>query len=393
MNLDINDDDKFSEEFDKMLAEEATKDNSEQTEIVENTEEESNDTDEEVLDENGTSDTNNNNDVNEENTNSVDENIVSEEETNEEIEASKEKVNSSGSKDEADVSSNDSEEEEKTDYKSYWDSVTNITGYGGVKIKIDKPEDAITLIQKGLNYTKKMQEIKPSKQIIDTLADNDLLDHDKINLAIDIMKGNKEAIAKHLKDLNIDGLEINTEEANYNPSNYFMSEADYNNSEVIKELSKDTHGSEVLKAVSLWDEQSRKELSNNFERDLTMLAEHKRTGQFDAVMGDIQLHKSLGKLSGVSDAQAYVHFYTQRFGNQQTAQQATTTQNKVETKQTEATQTKSNPKVTNTDKVNRLATTKKGSVKTPKKNVNDLLAEAQSDEEFDKIFNKYLKQG
>jgi hypothetical protein len=62
-----------------------------------------------------------------------------------------------------------------------------------------------------MDYTKKMQTLKPWRKTIDALEGAELT-HNDVNLMIDVLKGNKEAIAEVIKRTGVDTLDLNTEE-------------------------------------------------------------------------------------------------------------------------------------------------------------------------------------
>ena len=70
-----------------------------------------------------------------------------------------------------------------------------------------------------MDYTKKMQALKPWRQSIDALESNGL-SHEDVNLMIDVLKGNKDAVAAVLKRTGVDALELDVEQAVLNKEIY-----------------------------------------------------------------------------------------------------------------------------------------------------------------------------
>jgi len=70
-----------------------------------------------------------------------------------------------------------------------------------------------------MNYTKKMQYMKPRMKTIDAL-DEAGLTHDDVNLMIDVLKGDKGAIDEVLKRTGVDTLDLGLEDSNYEPKDY-----------------------------------------------------------------------------------------------------------------------------------------------------------------------------
>lgn len=76
-----------------------------------------------------------------------------------------------------------------------------------------------------MDYTKKLQTIKPWRRTIDAI-ESAKLSHQDINLMIDVLKGDKNAIAEVLKRTGVDTLDIDTEEAVYTAKEYGRSEGE-----------------------------------------------------------------------------------------------------------------------------------------------------------------------
>ena len=70
-----------------------------------------------------------------------------------------------------------------------------------------------------MDYTKKMQALKPWRQSIDALESNGL-SHEDVNLMIGVLKGDKDAVAAVLKRTGVDALELDVEQSRYVPKDY-----------------------------------------------------------------------------------------------------------------------------------------------------------------------------
>ncbi|WP_414479921.1 hypothetical protein, partial [Pseudomonas aeruginosa] len=84
--------------------------------------------------------------------------------------------------------------------------------------------ELISLAQKGINYTQKMQKLNPQLKIVESLRKANLLDENILNTLIDINNGDKDAISAHLKKLNINVYnDIDVEKENtYQPKNHII---------------------------------------------------------------------------------------------------------------------------------------------------------------------------
>lgn len=177
----------------------------------------------------------------------------------------------------------------------------------GTTIEIKDPNELISLAQKGINYTQKMQKLNPHLKIVESLKKANILDENIINTLIDINNGDKDAISAHLKKLNINVFnDIDVEkEITYQPKNHIISDTVYNSEQLIKDISDDQeYGKPFLNNITDWDEQSQIKLSNN-SLDLQQLYEHKKSGLFDVVNAEATRQKVLGNFTGVSMLDTY----------------------------------------------------------------------------------------
>jgi hypothetical protein len=116
-----------------------------------------------------------------------------------------------------------------------------------------------------MDYTKKMQAIKPYRKVVDAIQQEGL-SQDEINLAIDALKGNKDAIAVMMKRANVDALDVDPEEAvkNYKPSDYGRHESVIAITDVVNEIKDDPTYPRTYKVLNdQWDTTSWTEISKN----------------------------------------------------------------------------------------------------------------------------------
>jgi len=113
-----------------------------------------------------------------------------------------------------------------------------------------------TVFGQAMDYTKKMQQIKPWRKTIDAI-EQAKLSQDDINLAIDVLKGDKEAIGELLKRTGIDALDLDTENVNYEPKDYGRDEKTLALKDVIEEISVDPEYNVTQRVLTNdWDEAS-----------------------------------------------------------------------------------------------------------------------------------------
>jgi hypothetical protein len=176
----------------------------------------------------------------------------------------------------------------------------------GTSIKVKSADDAIQLMQMGANYHKKMIGLKPSLKVLKLLENHNLLDPDKVNFLIDLNQKKPEAIAQLLKDGQIDPLNIDMDKADkYVPPRRSVSDTELQLDEILESISHSPSYNRTLTVLGdQWDEPSRQVLAKNPEFIRTINA-HMESGIFDQVAEAVSYERRLGKLSGVSDFEAY----------------------------------------------------------------------------------------
>jgi hypothetical protein len=186
------------------------------------------------------------------------------------------------------------------------DSVLGSFKASGRTVKVESPDDARRLMQMGYDYTNKMRDMKPHLRILKTLEHNGLLDDEKINFMIDLTKGNPEAITKFLKDKKIDPIELDLEGGTaYKPTDHRPSDEQLALDEVLDSI-RDTEAFPRTANVITkeWDKASQQVLMGN-PRIIAIINDHMSKGYFDQIAGKVQYERSLGRLAGLSDLDAY----------------------------------------------------------------------------------------
>lgn len=176
----------------------------------------------------------------------------------------------------------------------------------GVEIQAKNAEDAITLMQMGANYHKKMAALKPSLKTLKLLENNNLLDNDKINYLIDLHNKNPEAITKLLKDSNIDPLDINVkDDSSYKPLNRTVSDKEFALTEVLESIESTPSYTKTLNVITdQWDNASRSIIAEH-PQIIQTINEQMENGVYDIVAKEVAYQRSVGKLIGLSDIEAY----------------------------------------------------------------------------------------
>ena len=180
----------------------------------------------------------------------VEEETEESDETEEEVEESD--TESEGEPEEAEASLEDNPEAEKekdeddqpTEKSTDEDDKSKPQTVETYKVKAVGTEVEFTLDElkelasKGLDYTKKMQEIAPWKKQIAMMKEHKV-SKDDINLLIDLKSGNKGAILSLMKDNGIDRLDVDMDEINYRPRDYSTPDSQLALRETVSRLALD----------------------------------------------------------------------------------------------------------------------------------------------------------
>ena len=155
------------------------------------------------------------------------------------------------------------------------------------KIKANGKEFEMTLDElkqtasKGMDYLKKTTALKPYRTMIAAMEENKVSPED-INLLIDLKKGNKEAIAKLIKENEVDVYDL-PEANDYKPQEYRQSETALEMKEVLNTISKDAEFSRTSEIYDAFDEQTKAFLNEDPSR-IVGLHNDIKTGVFDKVL-------------------------------------------------------------------------------------------------------------
>ena len=133
-----------------------------------------------------------------------------------------------------------------------------------------------------MDYTKKMQAIKPWRKTIDAI-EGAQLSHDDVSLMIDVLKGDKDAVAAVLKRTGIDALELDIEQSRYVPKDYGRDDKALAVKDVIEEISGDAEYNTTYKILSKeWDDGSFREMTSDPEL-IKLLHIDVKSGMYDRV--------------------------------------------------------------------------------------------------------------
>jgi hypothetical protein len=185
-----------------------------------------------------------------------------------------------------------------------------------------------------MDYTRKMQQIKPWRQTIDAI-EQAKLNHDDVNLMIDVLKGDKDAIAAVLKRTGVDTLDLDVDGSKYVPKNYGRDEQALAIKDVVDEISRDPEYEVTHTVLSKqWDDASWAEMSKQpgMIKDLHVDV---KTGLYQVIQPlaeKIKLYDGPG--SGKSDLDYYKMAAVEHF--KQVQQQELAKQSQLQAQQAKA---------------------------------------------------------
>jgi hypothetical protein len=183
------------------------------------------------------------------------------------------------------------------DYEAFYKQIMTPFKANGKTIELKDPKEAISLMQMGANYTRKMQALQPHRKLMMMLEDNDLLDPGKLSYLIDLEKKNPEAIKKLIKDSGIDVLDVDTsEEPKYQAGNHTVSDEEARFRTAIEEVSSQPQGPETIALInSQWDATSKEFLWKNPDV-LSVIREQHENGIYARITAEMDRQITLGVL-------------------------------------------------------------------------------------------------
>lgn len=161
------------------------------------------------------------------------------------------------------------------DKLSWYEKLTKPFKANGQEFSVKSPEESIKLMQKGLNYTKKMKALAADRKLAETFKAANITTPEEIGFIIDLKNGNKEAIKQLLKQHKIDpndlidySIDDSSEDSSnkkaYTPTvpkpvdDQYLELQDH-----IEEISSQPHGSETINMLMSLDDESKSVLYNN----------------------------------------------------------------------------------------------------------------------------------
>ena len=187
----------------------------------------------------------------------------------------------------------------------------------GKEFQVRNINEAISLMQKGVDYTRKQQALKPRLMEMRALEEQGMLGSN-LNYAIDLFKGNPQAIAKLIKEKNIDinqivpqqttnefGETVTQPETPYTPNDYSVSAEKYALSEVLDDLKASNKMQTVMDALKGFDQDSLTEFAKE-PKYLHALSNLIDTGAYADIRAELDRARTVDdpEIRGMNDFQA-----------------------------------------------------------------------------------------
>jgi len=194
----------------------------------------------------------------------------------------------------------------EVDYKAVYEKLTRPFKANGKEIQVKDVDDAIALMQMGANYNKKMAALKPNLKLLKLLETHGLLSEEKLSFLIDVQNKNPAAISKLIKESGVDPLELDeSKAAEYKPTTRRIDDREIELDQVLEEIQESPVYAKTLNVVSKeWDNASRQVIAEQPQL-LKVLNAHMENGIFDTIQKELEHERMMGRLSGLSDIEAY----------------------------------------------------------------------------------------
>lgn len=206
--------------------------------------------------------------------------------------------------DEEDTPDGPEGESADVDFEAVYNKIFSPFKAGGKEFTVKNVDEVIQLMQMGVGFYKKTQELAPHLKIIKTLEKNGLADLDKINLLVDVFNKKPAAVQRLLNDVGYDNMDYDELQETYVPADNLVSDQEVALSEVVNELSGISEFTTLSNDLLGWDDQSKSIISDH-PHILRILTDNVRTGIYGKVMEEVERRRTLGHLGNQSVLESY----------------------------------------------------------------------------------------
>lgn len=136
-----------------------------------------------------------------------------------------------------------------------------------------------------MDYTRKMQAIAPWRRSIDAL-EQAKLSHEDVNLMVDVLKGDKGAIAEVLKRTGVDTLDLDPDEDVYTPREYGRDSIALDIQDVVESISSEPEYQTTHRILTKgWDNESWQEFAKDPNK-IAQLHQDVKSGIYGVLQGE-----------------------------------------------------------------------------------------------------------
>jgi hypothetical protein len=197
-------------------------------------------------------------------------------------------------------------DESGIDYKAFYQRVMGPIKAGGKTITLTNVDEVMSLLQKGVDYTRKTMELSKYRKFGMMLENNGLLDEGKLDLLIAVHNKDPEAIKRFFKQNKLDPVEVDTTtEDKYKEGTHVIPEKTAKLQDAIDDLKAADGGQETLDELGSWDKASKEIIWENPDL-LNTLHQQRQTGVFAKVSSEMDRMQALGHIPpGTPKLKAY----------------------------------------------------------------------------------------
>lgn len=191
------------------------------------------------------------------------------------------------------------------DYQAFYEKLTKPFKANGRQIVVKNADDMITLMQQGANYSKKMAQLKPNLTALRVLEQHGLTDPKELAYLVELHQKKPEAIAKLVKDAQIDLYDFDTEQANDYTPQVQVNEVSELETVITELYENSTAFRDVLSNISgSWDDKSKAFIQEQ-PNVLYALAAQAEQGVYQQVVEAVEYERMMGRLKDKSFIEAY----------------------------------------------------------------------------------------
>lgn len=215
-------------------------------------------------------------------------------------------VSNSSSNKEKESSVEEEEDDESFDYKTAYKNIRKPFKADGKLVEIRDDEEIVRLMQMGVNYSRKMQELNATAKSAAMLKQHGITE-EQLSFLIDVNNKDPEALKKLLKDSDIDPLDIDiAADSTYVANKNIVSDAQINFTAVMDEVAATEEGKQTLAILhSAWDDKSKDALWEN-PSIMASIHEQRQSGVYKTISDEIERQKLTGAIpAGTPFLQAY----------------------------------------------------------------------------------------